>query len=105
MIAKEERALESLARWYAGACDGDWEHQFGIEIQSLDNPGWAVHVDLRGTPLVGACFSPERHDASADDWYHVIVEEEQFRGYGDPSKLALLLRRFSAFANASAFDN
>ncbi|MFT5930929.1 MAG: hypothetical protein ACI93G_000001, partial [Hyphomonas sp.] len=40
-----------MPRWYQSQCDGDWEHSFGLKIESLDNPGWSVHVDLEGTSL------------------------------------------------------
>ena len=33
-----------LEDWYADLCNGDWEHFGGIEIQSLDNPGWMITV-------------------------------------------------------------
>ena len=44
-------ALSSLQRWYSSQCDGDWEHQLGVEITTLDNPGWLVRIELRHTPL------------------------------------------------------
>nr|TKK07812.1 hypothetical protein SrhCFBP13529_11555 [Stenotrophomonas rhizophila] len=44
-------ALDRLQKWYADQCDGDWEHSFGIRIDTLDNPGWTVSVDLTDTAL------------------------------------------------------
>jgi hypothetical protein len=32
--------LTWLQAWYAEQCDGDWEHQFGVSVETLDNPGW-----------------------------------------------------------------
>lgn len=31
-------ALTRLQRWYSSVCDGDWEHQFGVNVSTLDNP-------------------------------------------------------------------
>jgi hypothetical protein len=31
--------FEWLQEWYAGRCNGDWEHSFGVSTDSLDNPG------------------------------------------------------------------
>jgi len=31
--------LKWLQDWYAARCYGDWEHEFGINIRTLDNPG------------------------------------------------------------------
>lgn len=29
-----------LEFWFREKCDGDWEHQGGVEITTTDNPGW-----------------------------------------------------------------
>ena len=36
--------LSYLTAWFARQCDGDWEHDLGIRIETLDNPGWAVDI-------------------------------------------------------------
>ena len=36
--------LEALQHWYESQCDGDWEHEFGVKIGTLDNPGWMVDI-------------------------------------------------------------
>ena len=28
-----------IEKWYANNCNGDWEHSYGITIETLDNPG------------------------------------------------------------------
>lgn len=40
-----------LQDWYIQNCDGDWEHCYGIKIETLDNPGWCIDIDLIGTNL------------------------------------------------------
>lgn len=40
--------IAALQAWYAGHCDGDWEHQGGIRIETLDNPGWSIVIDFDG---------------------------------------------------------
>jgi hypothetical protein len=42
-------ALYLLQRWYVAQCNGEWEHSYGIEIGTLDNPGWSLRVDLKDT--------------------------------------------------------
>ncbi len=37
-------------------CDGEWEHDYGIKIETLDNPGWLVSIDLLGTDLEDKSF-------------------------------------------------
>ena len=42
--------------WYKKQCDGDWEHQNGIRIETIDNPGWKIVIDLVETELDGKTF-------------------------------------------------
>jgi hypothetical protein len=42
--------LGRLQEWYRSRCDGDWEHSYGVKVETLDNPGWLVTVDLEDTP-------------------------------------------------------
>lgn len=37
--------------WYVRECDDDWEHSYGVKIDTLDNPGWTIAIDLRETSL------------------------------------------------------
>jgi hypothetical protein len=53
-----ETTLQRLQRWFASNCDQEWEHDFGVKIETLDNPGWLVQIDLIGTPLCEANFEP-----------------------------------------------
>ena len=38
--------IKQLENWYNSRCDGDWEHEFGIKIDTLDNPGWKITIDI-----------------------------------------------------------
>lgn len=38
--------ISELEDWFATRCDGDWEHQGGITIQTTDNPGWFVKLEF-----------------------------------------------------------
>ncbi len=31
--------LTWVQRWYLDQCDGEWEHEWGVKIDTLDNPG------------------------------------------------------------------
>jgi hypothetical protein len=92
-------ALEYLESWYHDQCDGDWEHQFGIHISTLDNPGWSVRIDLTGTDLEGKSFPTCTRDNGDTDWVRCWIQEDQFHATGDPSKLNSILRVFQMFAD------
>lgn len=49
--------VDWLSSWYRKECNGDWEHTYGISIQTLDNPGWSVRIDLLDTSFENLkCF-------------------------------------------------
>ncbi len=95
--------LPRLQQWYARHCDGDWEHNRGIVIESCDNPGWWVRIDLRGTELADQTFIPilDGDDDPMDpngDWLRCYVGDNCFNGAGDPSKLQAILSLFLEWA-------
>jgi hypothetical protein len=38
-----------MQEWYKKNCNSDWEHNYGIKIEILDNPGWALTIDIIGS--------------------------------------------------------
>lgn len=49
--------LEWIQNWYIKKCDGDWQHLYGIKIYNVDNPGWAVEIDIIDTELENEKFN------------------------------------------------
>ncbi len=96
--------LQTLQNWYATHCDGEWEHHHGITIQTCDNPGWWVKVDLTGTELQSRPFPhvSENVDVAAfqqgDRWLHCYVENGVWNGVGDETRLPVILRAFLDWA-------
>ncbi len=95
-----------LQSWYSAQCDGDWEHQHGVKIGTLDNPGWSLDVDLVGTALEGRAFSEVKQDRSEQDWIYCALREGRFYGRGGALNLTELIEVFRAWAEAdSALDS
>jgi len=97
--------LTDLATWFQQQCNGDWEHTQGITIQSTDNPGWWVTIDLTGTALEHKLFAPVvRGDFSGGDppppWLHCRVKDSVFHGAGDTQQLDEILGIFLAWSQA-----
>jgi hypothetical protein len=92
--------LSQIQDWYASQCDGSWEHSNGVQIESLDNPGWYVKIDIRQTDLAERTFESVAREAGDDsmDWVHCKVEAGQFIGAGGPRNLAELLAVFLTWA-------
>lgn len=97
--------LSDLNAWYQQQCDGEWEHSYGVIIQSTDNPGWWVTIDLRGTPLEHSSFAPvlRGNFASGDPqppWLHCRVKDAVFHGAGDAQQLEAILEIFLAWTQS-----
>jgi hypothetical protein len=91
-------SLEFLQAWYRSCCNGSWEHGHGVTIETLDNSGWMVTVDLIETPLEGLPMPPVRNERSLTDWLVCEVDHNQFRGQGDAHKLPAILQVFQNWA-------
>jgi hypothetical protein len=95
--------LPRLQHWYHSQCDGTWEHASGVLIETLDNPGWSVEVDLRGTKLARRPFAPINRLAPtkgpATEWLVCSVTDGQFQAFGGPDKLAEMIAIFLNWAD------
>jgi hypothetical protein len=95
--------IQEIANWFESCCDGQWEHAHGIKIESTDNPGWWIRIDVAGTSLVEKTFNPiERGDVGSNDpqppWLRCHVDGTVFEGAGDPHNLNEILRIFLEWA-------
>jgi hypothetical protein len=93
-------ALKAIQEWYRWQCDGDWEHQHGIRIETLDNPGWLVKIDLTNTDLETRQFEPieEQVDNAGwpqgNRWMNCFVQDSVWHGAGDETSLERILLKF-----------
>jgi hypothetical protein len=98
-----------LVRWYADQCDGEWEHDHGVRIETIDNPGWAVEIQVVGTALEDRAFASEELPKGSGDWresgsngwwqdisrwHQMRVHEGKWQGYGSPDQLPAIVARF-----------
>jgi hypothetical protein len=57
-----------LLQWYHRQCDGEWEHENGIKIGTIDNPGWYLKVSLDQTEMQDQRFVIVDIQRSENDW-------------------------------------
>jgi hypothetical protein len=88
-------SLSTLEKWYSGRCNGDWEHSFGVEISTLDNPGWSVEIDLHDTGKQKTTFERIRIDRSPNDWIQYWAEKEKFQIRCGPLNLSEAIAIFA----------
>jgi hypothetical protein len=93
--------LIELQEWYQSQCDGEWEHQNGVRIDTLDNPGWSVSIDV--SKRVDDSFDAVliSRDNSESDWIFCNVKDQRFTGACDPTKLDLCLNTFLKWSRES----
>jgi hypothetical protein len=92
-------ALARLSSWYLAQCDGDWEHDSGVHIDTLDNPGWMVDINLVGTPMEAVPF--HTHEDRYEDktlWLCCWRDTTHFHARCGPERLEEALLEFLSWA-------
>lgn len=90
----EPDPLTWLQAWYATQCDGDWEHEYGVSIETLDNPGWFLKLDLQETAMDGLTFPKREVHRSQHDWFIAQVVEGRFKVACGPLNLGEAIHQF-----------
>lgn len=83
-----------LQDWFSTHCDGDWEHERGIKIETVDNPGWNIEIDFNDTGINRKNLDWELFEVSEKNWFGFRIEENVFYASGDPSKFNIILEIF-----------
>ena len=100
--------LKFIQDWYRSQCDGDWEHTYGIHLETLDNPGWTLRIDLIGTDQENIAFNPVSHnvgehsDPHEVDWFTCHVKDGSWHGSGGPEGLETLISIFRTWINQTS---
>ena len=70
--------IVAISSWYSEHCNGDWEHQYGLEISTLDNPGWFIEIDIQGTELEGRRSDRFSVSEESDSWLQYWSDGKKF---------------------------
>ena len=92
--------IQWLQDWTKSQIDGDWEHELGISISMLDNPGWILSADVSNYGEFLKETKPLGRDNDVD-WidFEVRVIAKTYvyiEIFGDISKLNKILYSFKA---------
>ena len=92
--------IQWLQDWSKSQIDGDWEHELGISISMLDNPGWILRADVSNYGDFLKETKPLGRDNDVD-WidFEVRVIAKTYvyiEIFGDISKLNKILYSFKA---------
>lgn len=86
--------LERLQDWYSSQCNGDWEHGYGVSLETLDNPGWRLKSNLRGTKADAQSIDRTKVDRNENDWIHYWIEKKTFHAACGPKNLSEMIGLF-----------
>jgi Immunity protein 53 len=87
-------SLSLLEKWYLSQCNGEWEHQHGIRIETIDNPGWSLTINLNGTQAENGTLNLVKIERAENDWIHYWVEKNQFHARVGPQNLTEGIKTF-----------
>ncbi len=93
--------LKFIQAWYSENADLAFEKKQRIKVETLENPGWYIEIDLRNTYLDGVSFDMIEFDDDKNDWLQCFIRDNTFVGAGDANKLNHLLKAFHLFALSS----
>ncbi len=86
--------LTWLSYWFRKMCNGSWEYHYGINLRTIDNPGWTFDVNLQETAYSERSFEPVITERSDNDWLHVFQKETTFKSACGPLNLIEVLNIF-----------
>lgn len=101
-MSESANVLDWLQDWYAAQCDGDWEHEWGVTIGTLDNPGWTVKISLEETDLADRAYARQQITRGEHDWVMAWTSEKTFHIACGPGNLTEALTLFRAWAARGA---
>jgi hypothetical protein len=96
--------FSAIEKWYADRCDGEWEHSWGVKIETLDNPGWRIRINLNKTPAQLRALPRQKIDRAETDWIYYWVDNATFHAACGPTNLSETFGLFLAWFDSTDRD-
>lgn len=90
-------ALTELGRWLAVQAPAYQATAGRVHIDTLDNPGWSLEVELDGSDLAGRLLPMVEFNRTETDWCHCFTRDGKFMAFGGPGNLSEIIGRFIAW--------
>ncbi|ULH30830.1 Imm53 family immunity protein [Leptospira weilii] len=94
LSSESETMFSWLMDWRKSQCDGDWEHENGIAINTNLDRGWQIKIEANFTEIADLILDYTLIQNGDDDWYSFKFETGRFLAEGDPKKLSIILEKF-----------
>ncbi len=94
--------LKKIEQWFQEQCNGSWEHEYGISIDTLDNPGWIVKIDLIKTKYCDLRLDQCQVNRTQSDWISYQVKNSTFVACGGITNLYEIFDTFFSVISSEA---
>lgn len=92
-----------LQAWYYIHCNGTWELMKRIHLETLENAGWLITINVKDTELETADFRIITILNSQNDWLGCEVKNKVFQGQCGPFNLPDVLKVFRNWSKPRLF--
>ena len=80
-----------LEDWLESNCDGGWEHLYGVDNKTIDNPGWHLKLNILDTLYEDVTFDDITIDRTEHDWVRCKKSDGNIDCAGGPRNLNEML--------------
>ena len=91
-MAYSSEPVIAIDQWFERMCDNDWEHQGGITIQTTDNPGWVIIINLDDIIIDKDAALRLLNNDDAHVEAHYFPEKNTYHVFCEPLNLEKALR-------------
>lgn len=96
--------LTWLPAWYLLWCDDDWEHSYGVAIESNADLGWILKADLSDTALEEQALQRGEQRRSENDWLSWEVKDAVYLSAGGLWNLTEMVGIFRSWVQGLAVE-
>ncbi len=97
---ENEREFLWLLKWYKNQCDIHTRIVDMIKIDTIDNPGWALEINLQNTLLKDQIFKKVKIDRTEDNWIFCCFRNYIFEAACGSLNLIECLANFREWATS-----
>ncbi len=94
-----------LSKWYKSHCTDDYKNDGIIHVGTLDNPGWALDINLENTELERKKFPALLVNRSENNWLHCKIVNNKFIGDCGPLNFSEIIYIFRHWAELYQNEN
>jgi hypothetical protein len=100
-LSNDDKDLYWLVDWYQKHITTDLTSAKRIDLGTLDNPGWALDIDLHNTDLDKRTFTNVKIDKNHEDWIFCSLTNHTFSGNCGPHNCLNMIRLFREWTERS----